>query len=156
MPSFDLLGNVIPHIGGEEEKISAETKKILGSASVAANFGVTVHVHRVPVVHGHTVAAHVRFKNAVSVDDVLKIFKSVEAKAPNFIKVHTAQDRPQPLRDLNPHDMRIHVGRIKAGDPGTGIANTIGFISLGHNLVRGAAGAAIAILDAYHESLGGK
>ena len=156
VPSFDLLGNVIPHIGGEEEKISAETKKILGSASVAANFGVTVHVHRVPVVHGHTVAAHVRFKNAVSVDDVLKIFKSVEAKAPNFIKVHTAQDRPQPLRDLNPHDMRIHVGRIKAGDPGTGIANTIGFISLGHNLVRGAAGAAIAILDAYHESLGGK
>ena len=97
------------------------------------------------MLHGHTVAAHVRFKKPVSADAVLKLFQEVEASQPNFLKVHTAQDRPQPLRDLNPHDMRIHVGRIKQGDA----PDIVGFISLGHNLVRGAAGAAIAILEEY-------
>ena len=145
VPSFDLLGNVIPHIGGEEDKIRLETKRILGTVDQAANFSITVHVHRVPVLHGHTVSAHVRFKDKISADAVLAAFRGTEEKLPDFIKVHTALDRPQPLRDLHPHDMRIHVGRIKQGDR----PDTVGFISLGHNLVRGAAGAALAILDAY-------
>jgi aspartate-semialdehyde dehydrogenase len=148
--SFDLLGNVIPHIGGEEDKIRLETKKILGSAKDPMKMGVTVHVHRVPVLHGHTVAAHVRFKKPVSADAVLKLFQEVEAAQPGFIKVHTAADRPQPLRDLNPHDMRIHVGRIKQGDA----PDVVGFVSLGHNLVRGAAGAAIAILEEFVKAEG--
>jgi len=151
--AFDLLGNLIPHIGGEEDKIRLETKKILGTAEVPATFGVTVHVHRVPVVHGHTVAVHLKFKTPVSAEDALRVFQETESKFPDFIKVHTAQDRPQPLRDLHPHDMRIHVGRIKQGDPSNGVKDTVGFISLGHNLVRGAAGAAISILDAYLASL---
>ena len=151
--SFDLLGNLIPHIGGEEEKIRLETKKILGTAEKPRDFGITVHVHRVPVLHGHTVAAHVRFKVPpsgvpVSAEAVFKQFQDTEKTQPQFIKLHSAPDRPQPLRDLNPHDMRIHVGRVKQGECGV-----IGFISMGHNLVRGAAGAAIAILDAYVDSL---
>jgi aspartate-semialdehyde dehydrogenase len=146
--SFDLLGNLIPHIGGEEDKIRLETKRILGTAEKPLDFGVTVHVHRVPVLHGHTVAAHVRFKNTVSAESVLRKFQETEKAQPNFIKLHTAADRPQPLRDLNPHDMRIHVGRVKQGECGV-----VGFISMGHNLVRGAAGAAIAILDAYVDTL---
>ena len=145
VPAFDLLGNLIPHIGGEEEKIKLETKKILGSATHPLQVGVTVHVHRVPVVHGHTVATHVRFKSPMAAEAVLKQFQKVAAENENYIKVHTAQDRPQPLRDLNQHDMRIHLGRIKQGDH----PNIVGFISMGHNLVRGAAGAAIAILEAY-------
>jgi aspartate-semialdehyde dehydrogenase len=150
VPSFDLLGNVIPHIGGEEDKIRLETKKILGTPTDSMKMGVTVHVHRVPVMHGHTVAAHVRFKKPVSADAALKLFQEVEAAQPNFLKVHIAQDRPQPLRDLHPHDMRIHVGRIKQGDA----ADVVGFVSLGHNLVRGAAGAAIAILEEFLRSEG--
>ncbi len=145
VPSFDLIGNIIPHIGGEEDKIKLETKKILGQAETAAQFGVTVHVHRVPVTHGHTVAAHVQFKSPVNADAVTQIFAKLAQEKPNYIKLHTAHDRPQPLRDLQPHDMRIHVGRIKQGDR----PDTIGFISMGHNLVRGAAGAAIAILEEY-------
>jgi aspartate-semialdehyde dehydrogenase len=148
VPAFDLLGNLIPHIGGEEDKIRLETKRILGSPEHVLDFGVTVHVHRVPVLHGHTVAAHVKFKNAVTAEQVLRKFQDVEKASPNFIKLHIAPDRPQPLRDLTPHDMRIHVGRVKQGDQGV-----IGFISMGHNLVRGAAGAAIAILDAYVDSI---
>ncbi len=146
--SFDLLGNLIPHIGGEEEKIRLETKKILGGAKDPLKVGITVHVHRVPVLHGHTVAVHVRFQKPVNADQVLKLFQEIESKQPDFIKVHQAQDRPQPLRDLTPHDMRIHVGRIKQGDH----PHVIGFISLGHNLVRGAAGAAVAILEAFVKS----
>jgi aspartate-semialdehyde dehydrogenase len=149
VPAFDLLGNIIPHIGGEEDKIRLETKRILGTAKKAANFGITVHVHRVPVLHGHTVAAHVQFKKPVKASQVQKIFERVAREQPDFIKVHTENDRPQPLRDLNPHDMRIHVGRIKQGDR----PDTVGFISMGHNLVRGAAGAAIAILEAYLDQL---
>ena len=145
--SFDILGNIVPHIGGEEDKIRLETKRILGTAEKPLQCGVTVHVHRVPVLHGHTVAAHVQFKKPVKDSEVLECLKAAEAKQPEFIKVHTSHDRPQPLRDLHPHDMRIHVGRIKQGDR----PDTVGFISLGHNLVRGAAGAAIAILDAYFE-----
>ena len=146
--SFDLLGNIIPHIGGEEEKIRLETKRILGTAEEALHIGVTVHVHRVPVLHGHTAAVHVRFKKSVSASAVLAAFKETEARLPDFIKVHTAEDRPQPLRDLTPHDMRIHVGRVKQGDS----PDIVGFISQGHNLVRGAAGAAIAVLEEYVRS----
>jgi aspartate-semialdehyde dehydrogenase len=148
--SFDLMGNVIPHIGGEEEKIRLETKKILGSAKEALKVSITVHVHRVPVLHGHTVAVHVKFKKPVNASAVTEIFKTTEARLPEFLKLHTVADRPQPLRDLTPHDMRIHVGRVKQGDS----PDVVGFISLGHNLVRGAAGAAIAILEDYlnHEA----
>ncbi|MBS1959400.1 MAG: aspartate-semialdehyde dehydrogenase [Bdellovibrionales bacterium] len=145
VPSLDILGNLIPHISGEEEKICKETKKILGGPGNPLDCGITVHVHRVPIAHGHTVAAHVQFKNKVSQTQVMKALKQAEAKYKDFIKVHTADDRPQPLRDLNPADMRIHVGRIKQGDR----SDTVGFIALGHNLVRGAAGAAIGILETY-------
>lgn len=148
--AFDLLGNIIPHIGGEEAKIQEEAKKILGSAESPAAFGVTVHVHRVPVLHGHTVAAHVRFREPVSVTSATKAFANWQERFPDFFEIHTAQDRPQPLRDLHPHDMRVHVGRFKQGDD----ARTIGLIALGHNLVRGAAGAAIANLSSAIDFLG--
>ncbi|RYZ99850.1 MAG: aspartate-semialdehyde dehydrogenase [Proteobacteria bacterium] len=142
--SFDLLGNVIPHIGGEEAKIEEETKRILGTPTTPAPFDLTVHVHRVPVVHGHTIAAHVRFKKEVSVKKAREAFLAWQEREPNFLAFHEEIDRPQPARDLNPHEMRTHVGRLKqGGDP-----RVIGFISLGHNLVRGAAGAAIANLTA--------
>ena len=141
--SFDLLGNVIPHIGGEEAKIQEEAKRILGSAERAANFGLTVHVHRVPVLHGHTIAAHVRFRDPVPVERARAAYLSWQERLPNLIAFHEEQDRPQPARDLSPHEMRVHVGRLKQGDD----PRVIGVISLGHNLVRGAAGAAIANLE---------
>jgi aspartate-semialdehyde dehydrogenase len=142
--SFDLLGNVIPHIGGEEAKIEEETKRILGTPDTPAPFSLTVHVHRVPVVHGHTIAAHVRFRHPVSVERARAAFLDWQERRPELIRFHEEIDRPQPARDLSPHEMRVHVGRLKAG----GDPHVIGLISLGHNLVRGAAGAAIANLAA--------
>jgi aspartate-semialdehyde dehydrogenase len=147
--SFDLMGNVIPHIGGEEGKIQEETKRILGTPDQPKDFGVTVHVHRVPVVHGHTIALHARFREPVSVAEARESFLRWQEKG--LIKFHEEQDRPQPARDLHPHEMRVHVGRLKQGDD----PRMIGLISLGHNLVRGAAGAAIANLECAHDHLGG-
>ena len=152
VPSFDILGNLIPHIGGEEEKIVQETKKILGQAGKPLEVGLTVHVHRVPVLHGHTVVVHAQFKKSVRAEDAVRVFKETEEKSPQFLKFYSQHDRPQPLRDITPHDMRVHVGRVKQGDR----PDTIGFISMGHNLVRGAAGAAIAVLEAYVARFGEK
>jgi aspartate-semialdehyde dehydrogenase len=148
--SFDLLGNVIPHIGGEEDKIQEETKRILGSPDRPQEFGVTVHVHRVPVVHGHTIALHARFREPVSVAAAKESILRWQEKG--LLTYHEEQDRPQPARDLHPHEMRVHVGRLKQGDD----PRVIGLISLGHNLVRGAAGAAIANLACAHDFLGGQ
>lgn len=148
--SMDIMGNLIPHIGGEEAKIQEETKRILGSPSAAATFGVTVHVHRVPVLHGHTVAAHVRFAKDVSLAQAREAYLEWQHKYPDFIFLHESQDRPQPARDITSQEMRTHVGRLKQGDD----PRTIGVIALGHNLVRGAAGAAIANLASSLEFLG--
>lgn len=150
VPSFDLLGNVIPHIGGEEDKIREEIKKILGSATQAADFKVIVHVHRVPVVNGHTVAAHVQFARDVKLEEARSAIHAYQEQFPGFIEFHTAPDRPQPARDLHPHDNRVHLGRLKQDDD----AKVIGLISLGHNLVRGAAGAAIANMEATLKFMG--
>jgi aspartate-semialdehyde dehydrogenase len=148
--SFDLLGNVIPHIGGEEDKIQEETKRILGEPGQAADFGVTVHVHRVPVLHGHTIALHVRFRQETAVSHAREAYLRWQERFPELIAFHEEADRPQPARDLHPHEMRVHIGRLKQGDD----PRTLGLISLGHNLVRGAAGAAIANLEAVLERTG--
>ncbi len=141
--SFDLIGNVIPHIGGEEAKIREEAKKILGTATAPADIKLTVHVHRVPVLHGHTVATHVRFERDVTIAEALESIRAYQEKHPGFLELHTAEDRPQPARDLHPHDNRVHLGRVKQDDD----TRTIGLIAMGHNLVRGAAGAAIANME---------
>lgn len=147
VPSFDLIGNVIPHIGGEEEKIEAECRRILGSPDAPADFGVTCHVHRVPVHYGHVVAIHAEFDRPVSPAAAREIFIAQEAKHPGIYVLHEKKDRPQPLRDLNPYDMRFHVGRIKQGAR----PEILGLICLGHNLVRGAAGAALGNLEFFLE-----
>jgi aspartate-semialdehyde dehydrogenase len=138
--SFDLIGNVIPNIGGEEEiKIAAETKKILGSANTEADFDMTVHVNRVPVVHGHSMSLHIFFEEEVNTDKVYEIYRNMNEMHPGMYQVYTDEFMPQPARCLEWDDQRVHIGRIKQG----GSSNVIGLVALGHNLVRGAAGAAV-------------
>lgn len=137
--SLDLIGNTIPFIGNEEDKIETESEKILGR-----KLNISCHVNRVPVVDGHTVVMHVYFKKPVSPENVRAEF----LKKPELYKVHDEDNRPQPRRDLTPYEMKIHIGRIKQGHA----PNVIGLVSLGHNLVRGAAGAAIRNLEHYLET----
>lgn len=137
--SLDLIGNTIPFIGDEEDKIELESEKILGK-----KFNIICHVNRVPVIDGHTVILHVYFKKPVEASLIRTEFQ----KNTELYKVHLENNRPQPRRDLTAYDMRIHIGRIKQGNA----PNVVGLLSMGHNLVRGAAGAAIKNLEFYTET----
>ena len=151
VPSLDILGNIIPFIGGgEEEKIETETRKILG-----AGLGKTWHdaivsaqVNRVPVIDGHTMTVSVELSSkpdAAAVAEAMRAFtgKPQALKLPTAplppIDVTEAPDRPQPRLDAGKgNGMTVTVGRVR---PCPILGTKL--IALGHNTVRGAAGAAI-------------
>ena len=151
--SLDILGNVVPFIGGEEEKMQQETQKILGTLSDGQS--VTPHAarvsatcNRVPVADGHTVSASVAFAKKPSLDEVrdaLNAFRGApqEKKLPSApaqpVVYMEQQDRPQPRRDAARDDgMTVTVGRLRECS-----VLDIKFLACGHNAVRGAAGAAV-------------
>lgn len=150
VPSMAILDNVIPFIEREEEKMETETLKLLGrlegSTITPAPFTVCASCHRVMVMDGHTEAVWVTFEEPVSVDEVkqaLRNFKS-EFKTPfapeKPVILREERDRPQPRLDRDAgRGMSVSVGRIRAGR----MKNAIKYIVLGHNTIRGAAGASI-------------
>ncbi|MFI5235960.1 MAG: aspartate-semialdehyde dehydrogenase, partial [Gemmatimonadales bacterium] len=150
--SLDILGNIIPWIDGEEEKIVGESRRLLGAFDGdvvrSASFGVSAQVTRVPVEQGHTTCIAARFARPVGageVEAVLRGWRSsiVDLGLPSAprepLLIRSERDRPQPRRDAAAGDgMSVSVGRIRE-DGGGGIR----LVALGHNLVRGAAGAAV-------------
>jgi aspartate-semialdehyde dehydrogenase len=156
VPSLDILGNVVPFIGGEEEKIESETKRILGSIADGA---VTPHpvvisaqTTRVPVLDGHTESVSATLEQGVSVDDVRAAFRGRPQQyglptAPAQPIVYlTEQNRPQPRLDAERGGgMVVFVGRLRPCQ-----VASVKFIALGHNTVRGAAGAAILNAELMH------
>lgn len=152
VPSLDILGNVIPYIGGEEEKVEMETRKILGAFNGKtidlADFPVSAQCNRVAVEDGHTESVAVKLLKRTSVQEIAELLKNYSGlpqqlrlpSAPEepFI-VMEAQDRPQPRFDVNrANGMATLVGRIR---PCTILDYK--FTLMGHNTVRGAAGASI-------------
>jgi aspartate-semialdehyde dehydrogenase len=152
VPSLDAVDNVIPHIGGEEEKIESETLKILGrfdnDAVQPAPFKVSAQVHRVNVSDGHMAAVRVKLARQATVDDLREAFASFTS-LPQELRLHTAPERPILVRD-EPDRPQPRLDR----DAGRGMSVTVGrilpdkvldyrFVALSHNTVRGAAGAAI-------------
>jgi aspartate-semialdehyde dehydrogenase len=150
--SMDINANVIPYIGGEEPKMESETQKILGSISegkfVSHPARVSAHCNRVPVVDGHLCAVSVEFKEKPSEAEVRKAFDEFQAE-PQRLKLPSAparpviyleeQDRPQPRRDVERENgMSVFVGRLRPCP-----VFDWKFLCLGHNTVRGAAGAAV-------------
>jgi aspartate-semialdehyde dehydrogenase len=152
VPSIDVLANVIPFIGGEEEKMQVETQKILGgvsqSAAVPLNAVVSAQCHRVAVADGHTVATSVEFASKPKSDEVRDAIASfrglpqerqLPSAPPRPLIYMEQQDRPQPRRDANRENgMSVFVGRVREC-PVLGIK----FVACGHNTIRGAAGAAV-------------
>jgi aspartate-semialdehyde dehydrogenase len=143
VPALDILGNVIPTIGGEEEKIAQEPQKIL-----EAEFPLSVAVHRVPVVDGHTCAIFVKLREKVGLDEMARALAGFSGE-PQTLRLPTAPerpivvidaaDRPQPLRDVRTGDgMTVCVGNLRP-DPVFDARFTV----LVHNTIRGAAGAAL-------------
>jgi aspartate-semialdehyde dehydrogenase len=153
VPSLDILGNVVPFIGGEEEKIESETKRILGSVNgdhAVEPHAVTISAQttRVPVIDGHTESISVSIDQGVTLDDVREALTSFRGK-PQDHRLPSApcqpivylpeQNRPQPRLDADrDNGMTVSIGRLRP-------CSVLGykFIALGHNTVRGAAGAAL-------------
>ena len=150
--SLDILGNVIPYIAKEEEKMEEETRKLLGKLDggsvVDAGFRMTAHCNRVAVEDGHTESVSVKLNRAAERDAVLAAlsgFKSVphELGCPSApeqaITYDSAADRPQPRFDVDRgNGMTVSVGRLRP----CGVLDWK-FTVLSHNTIRGAAGAAV-------------
>jgi len=150
--SMDINANVIPYIGGEEEKMQQETQKILGDftgdAIRSLDARVSAQCNRVPVVDGHMVATSVELREKPSeaeLIEAIRTFRSVPQERklpsapPNPLIYMEANDRPQPRRDVNRENgMAVFVGRLRHCP-----VLDYKFMAMGHNTVRGAAGAAV-------------
>ena len=150
--SLDILGNILPYIPGEEPKMESETQKILG-ALVDGDVRphkvvVSAQTTRVPVVNGHTALISVKFDDKPTHEDIVNAFRAYRGR-PQLENLPTAPDhpvvylddpdRPQPKYDVGRENgMSITVGRLRQCS-----VLDYKFIALGHNTVRGAAGAAI-------------
>ncbi|HXE90998.1 MAG TPA: aspartate-semialdehyde dehydrogenase [Terriglobales bacterium] len=150
--SLDILGNVIPYIPREEEKVEAESRKMLGALDGSrvdpAAFGISVHCNRVAVEDGHTESVSVELKERGTAEDLIAAWRgfrgvpqqlALPSAPPQPVIYETAADRPQPRLDA---------------ERGSGMAVTVGrlrdcsllhwkFTVLSHNTIRGAAGAAL-------------
>lgn len=156
--SYDILGNILPFIEGEEPKVEIESQKILGrleeDSIKPADFVVSAQCNRVPLIEGHTINLSIKFEkkpNPQQVRDILDTWKSLpqEKKLPTApgrpIIVFEEENRPQPARDIwLENGMAACAGRIRECPVGD-----IKMVVLGHNTVRGAAGAAILNAEAY-------
>jgi aspartate-semialdehyde dehydrogenase len=151
VPSLDILGNVIPYIGGgEEEKIETETLKILGAAGGRAPYEavISAQVNRVPVIDGHSMTVSVQLDGAPSTEEVIEVLRSFSGR-PQDLNLPTAPrppivmmdqpNRPQPRLDADlGGGMAVSIGRVRPCP-----VQSFKFVALGHNTIRGAAGASV-------------
>ncbi len=154
VPSLDMVDNVVPYIGGEEEKSELEPLKILGrlEAGIIKNAPgplVTAHCNRVPVVDGHTACVSLEFGDKKpSIDEVKAIWSAFRSLPQDLglpfapvqpIILREEADRPQPRKDRDADKgMAVSVGRIRPCK-----IFDLRFVGLSHNTVRGAAGGGI-------------
>ena len=152
IPALDLIDNVVPHDYGEEHKVETEPLKIMGRFSddrfLDADFTISAHCHRVPVIDGHFEAVSVSLRSKPSQDDIIDAFRTYR-QLPQQLALPSAPDpaivvvdgmfRPQPRLDrMAGGGMATVVGRIRP-------CNILDwrFSLLGHNTIRGAAGGSI-------------
>ena len=150
VPSLDILGNVVPFIGGEEEKMQSETQKILGTDGGRAPHSATVsaHTNRVAVLDGHTMTVSVDLTAKPPVSEIVAALRDFRGRPQELslpsapqppIVVMSEPNRPQPRMDADlGGGMAVAVGRIRSCP-----VLHAKFVAMGHNTVRGAAGAAI-------------
>ncbi|MBA3806383.1 MAG: aspartate-semialdehyde dehydrogenase, partial [Acidobacteria bacterium] len=152
VPSLDITDNVLPFIENEEEKIETETRKILGrfnnNSIKAAQIKISAQCNRVNVSDGHMAAVRVKLSQKAEAEDVRDALASFTS-LPQEMRLHSAPARPIIVRD-EPDRPQPRLDR----DAGVGMSVTVGriardtvldyrFVTLSHNTIRGAAGAAI-------------
>ena len=152
VPSLDIIDNVIPYISGEEDKLEKEPLKIMGKLEgdriVYADFKLSASCNRVNVSDGHMESVFVELEEEPSIEEVKNAFMNFRGEAQrlnlpsapkNPIVVREEPNRPQPKYDREEEKgMSVVVGRVRK-DP----IMTVKYMCLGHNTIRGAAGAGI-------------
>src|SRR5215831_8942759 len=150
--SLDILGNVIPFIASEEQKMEAESRKLLGSLNghsvTPADIKVSAHCNRVPVEDGHTESVSIKLRETAQPEEIISAWNAFRCTAQKLslpsapeqpVIYDPAPDRPQPRFDIyRGAGMAAVVGRLRP-------CNLFDwrFTVLSHNTIRGAAGAAI-------------
>jgi aspartate-semialdehyde dehydrogenase len=150
--SLDILGNVIPFIKNEEEKMEEETKKLLGNLNgskvIPGAFAMSAQCNRVAVEDGHTESISIRLKKKAKPEEMIAAWNSYRAE-PQELQLPSAPERPVIYVDANDRPQpRFDV------DMGAGMTTVVGrlrpcgvldwkFTVLSHNTIRGAAGAAV-------------
>ena len=152
VPSLDILGNLIPFIDGEEEKIQTESLKIMGTLQhdrvVPHPMVVSAQTTRVPVVNGHTETISVQFNSKPALEDLKAAFRGFAGRPQHYacpsapkqpLQLMEEANRPQPRLDVERDGgMAVFLGRVRPCP-----VFDYKFVALGHNTVRGAAGAAV-------------
>ena len=152
VPSLDVADNVVPYVGGEEEKVEWEPRKMTGTLRgdriQLANFGMTVHTNRVAVSDGHMVCASLELERKAAVDEVIDTLvrfngvggsRGLPSSPDPVIQYRPEPDRPQPRLDrMTGKGMTTVVGRVRP-DP----LFDFKMVVLSHNTIRGAAGGSI-------------
>ena len=151
VPAFSIYDNVIPYIGSEEEKMSREANKSLGTLDggkiTGAPFSVSASCNRVPVIDGHTLNVWIDIKaTPAEVIDAFKTwqppFSGLPTQPDHTVLYLDQENRPQPRLDRNRGNaMTVSVGRVREG---------IRFVAMGHNTIRGAAGASVLNAELLH------
>ncbi|MCD6554494.1 MAG: aspartate-semialdehyde dehydrogenase [Anaerolineae bacterium] len=150
--SLDILGNVLPYIGGEEEKIERETRLLLGHVAdgrrVEAEVVVSAQANRVPVLDGHTICLSVGFEKRPTVEEAIAALadfcgpdavRELPSAPEHPILVRREPDRPQPRRDRDAEGgMAVTVGRVRECP-----LLDLRLVSVSHNTLRGAASGSI-------------
>jgi aspartate-semialdehyde dehydrogenase len=152
VPSLDIIDNVIPFIGGEESKVETEPLKILGQFDgvgiVMAEARISAHCNRVLTLDGHLECVSVELEQKATLDEVRAVMSGFRGE-PQALNLPSAPARPVVVRD-EPDRPQTRFDR----DAEKGMASVVGrlrpcsildwkFVTLGHNTIRGAAGAAI-------------
>jgi aspartate-semialdehyde dehydrogenase len=159
VPSLDILGNVVPLIRGEEEKVESEPQKILGELQgervEPLDFTVSASCNRVPTIDGHLVNVSVEFADRPEIGDLLEALRSFtglpqERALPSApqrpIHLLAEADRPQTRKDVGRENgMATSVGRVRPCP-----VLHYRFVALSHNVLRGAAGAAVLNAELMH------
>jgi aspartate-semialdehyde dehydrogenase len=151
--SYDIVDNVIPYIGGEEEKLESETLKMLGSWEEGRGFSyapvaVSAHCNRVPTREGHLECVSVELERETTPEEIIEVWRSFVPEpqqlrlpsAPEQALLYRSEvDRPQTLRDRDSgNGMTVTIGRLRPCP-----ILSYKFVILGHNTIRGAAGGSV-------------
>jgi len=150
--SLDILGNVVPYIGGEEAKVEAETRLLLGRMADGerreAELAISAQANRVPVLDGHTVCLSLGFRRRPAVEEAIEaleafrgapVVRGLPSAPPQPVLVRREPDRPQPRRDREAGGgMAVTVGRVRPCS-----VLDLRLVSVSHNTLRGAASGSI-------------